>query len=170
MEISRRYFLKTALLAVGTVLFSPFRRLLFGKKAPGSGEKGFIVKKEALFWESLDDETIRCNLCPQRCTLKNGVRGWCKAREPQNGKHYSLVYGTPASIHIDPIEKKPFFHFLPGTGAFSIATSGCNYRCKNCQNWQISQFPPDETINWYLPPEAVVQNAIESKCVSIAYT
>jgi pyruvate formate lyase activating enzyme len=82
----------------------------------------------------------------------------------------TLVYGKPCSVHVDPIEKKPLYHVLPTTGAFSIATAGCNGHCKFCQNWQISQRPPEETENEDLPPEAVVAQALKNKCRSIAYT
>ena len=98
------------------------------------------------------------------------MRGFCRVREPRDGKHYTLVYGNPTAVHVDPIEKKPLYHFLPATRAFSIATAGCNYRCKNCQNWQISQSSPEETYNQYLPPKAVVEAAIKYKCPTIAYT
>jgi len=98
------------------------------------------------------------------------MRGFCRSREPHEGKHYSMVYGNPCAIHVDPIEKKPLFHFLPQTAAFSIATAGCNLRCKFCQNWQISQFPPEDTVNYELPPEDVVDLAIKYDCPTIAYT
>ncbi|RLD15928.1 MAG: AmmeMemoRadiSam system radical SAM enzyme [Caldiserica bacterium] len=168
MRIERRKFIKDTLLFGISIFLLP--EFLRAKKKKVSGDKGFIIKKEAYFYEKLDEETVRCLLCHNRCILRNGVRGFCRVREPEDGKLYTLVYGNPTAIHVDPIEKKPFFHFLPGTGAFSIATAGCNYRCKNCQNWQISQFPPEETVNWYLPPIEVVKKAIEYKCPSIAYT
>lgn len=137
---------------------------------PKSGEKGFISQREAMFYKKLDEKTIQCQLCPRRCTLSEGMRGFCRSREPHEGKHYSMVYGNPCAIHVDPIEKKPLFHFLPQTAAFSIATAGCNLRCKFCQNWQISQFPPEDTVNYELPPEDVVDLAIKYDCPTIAYT
>ena len=88
----------------------------------------------------------------------------------RDGKLYSLVYGKPCAVHVDPIEKKPFFHFLPGTTAFSIATAGCVLSCKFCQNWQISQARPEDTDTYDMPPGVVVTNAIDYKCRSIAYT
>lgn len=131
---------------------------------------GFINKREAMFYERRGANMIQCHLCPRNCVLTDGMRGFCRARQPQNGVHYSLVYGNPTAVHIDPIEKKPLFHFLPATTAFSIATAGCNFRCKYCQNWQISQFPPEETENQNLPPSAVVDAAISYNCPTIAYT
>lgn len=94
----------------------------------------------------------------------------CRARMNKDGTLYSLVYGKPCAVHIDPIEKKPFFHFLPATTAFSIATAGCVLSCKFCQNWQISQARPEDTKTYDLPPEKVVSNALSYKCKSITYT
>ncbi|MCD4781250.1 MAG: AmmeMemoRadiSam system radical SAM enzyme [Candidatus Omnitrophica bacterium] len=114
--------------------------------------------------------TIICDLCPKHCRLRPGDRGNCRVRTNQDGKLQTLVYGNPCAVHVDPIEKKPLFHFLPTSKAFSIATAGCNLHCKYCQNWQISQRPPEETNNYDMPPEIVVEKAIETDCQSIAYT
>lgn len=96
---------------------------------------------------------VRCNLCPHRCIIASGERGTCRVRENRGGRLYSMVYGNPCAVHVDPIEKKPFYHFLPTAAAFSIATAGCNLRCLYCQNWTISQVPPEETENVDLPPD-----------------
>ncbi|MCQ9208475.1 MAG: AmmeMemoRadiSam system radical SAM enzyme [Omnitrophica bacterium] len=172
-KISRRKFCQTCLLSGAGLLISPLLLNLLKESAEAAEEKGgpgFVNSHEAMFYEKLDQRTIQCHLCPRNCLLKNGMRGICRAREPRDGKHYSLVYGNPTAVHIDPIEKKPLFHFLPATTAFSIATAGCNFRCKYCQNWQISQFPPEETQNQYLPPEATVEAARKYRCPTIAYT
>lgn len=132
------------------------------------GEDLFI--HEALFYKKIDEKSVQCQLCPRGCTLSDGQRSFCMAREPKDGVLYSLVYGLPCAVHIDPIEKKPLFHFLPGTPIFSIATAGCNFRCKYCQNWQISQFPPEETYNEKLSAEEIVKQTIKNGCPSIAYT
>ena len=113
---------------------------------------------------------VECELCPRHCRLNEGQRGNCGVRVNVKGKLYSLVYGNPCAVHVDPIEKKPLFHVLPASAAFSIATAGCNLHCKYCQNWQISQVRPEKTYNYDLPPEAVVRNALEARCRSIAYT
>lgn len=113
---------------------------------------------------------VRCTLCPHRCILADGERGTCRVRENRAGRLYSMVYGNPCAINIDPIEKKPFYHFLPTAAAFSIATAGCNLRCLYCQNWTISQVPPEETETADLPPEGVVAAALKSKLPVIAYT
>lgn len=114
--------------------------------------------------------TVQCTLCPRECLLNEGQRGNCRARHNLNGKLVSLVYGKPCAVHIDPIEKKPMYHFLPGTTAFSIATAGCNLHCKFCQNWEISQRPPEETRNYDMQPESVVYEARQNNCRSVAYT
>lgn len=118
----------------------------------------------------MPDKIIECQLCQKKCRLVEGQRGDCRVRLNLDGKLQTLVYGNPCSVHVDPIEKKPLFHVLPATGSFSIATAGCNVHCKFCQNWQISQRPPEETHNYDLPPQAVVASAMKARCRSIAYT
>jgi len=113
---------------------------------------------------------VICKLCPKECELGPDERGDCRARVNLDGKLITLVYGKPCSANVDPVEKKPMFHFLPGTRIFSIATAGCNLHCKFCQNWSISQREPEETHNIDLPPEAVVRAAQKYGCPSIAYT
>ncbi len=115
-------------------------------------------------------KTVQCELCPNGCVLEPGQRSRCRARTNRGGTLYSLVYGKPCAVHVDPIEKKPFFHFLPGTKAFSIATAGCVLSCKFCQNWQISQARPEDTDTYDLPPAQVVSNALAYQCRSVTYT
>jgi len=129
-----------------------------------------LGEREALYYTKIDGETLQCDLCPRRCLLTDGARGFCRVREARGGKLYTLVYGNPCSYHIDPIEKKPIFHVLPSASVFSIATAGCNLRCKFCQNWTISQRRPEETDNVLMPPEKVIALAIKNKCFAIAYT
>ena len=126
--------------------------------------------KEAMFYEKLDKMRVQCHLCPNNCIILHGRRGSCRVRENQAGTLYSLVYGLPCTVGVDPIEKKPLFHFLPGTTTYSIATPGCNLHCKWCQNWQISQKGPDEVDCFKMTPEEVVNNALKNKCKSISYT
>lgn len=125
--------------------------------------------KEAMFYEKYDTG-VKCLLCPRECFLQEGVRGVCRVRENHNNTLYSLVYGKPVAIHIDPIEKKPLFHFYPESASFSIATAGCNLRCLNCQNWEISQSNPEELQSYGLSPEEVVNEAKRNNCKSIAHT
>ncbi len=113
---------------------------------------------------------VRCELCFRFCRIPPGGRGDCRVRYNRDGELVSLVYGKPCAVHVDPIEKKPLYHVLPGSRAFSIATAGCNGHCRYCQNWEISQRPPEETDNVDLPPQAVVAGARESRSASIAYT
>lgn len=129
--------------------------------------------KEALLYESLDGNRVRCNLCNHRCKIQEGKRGICSVRENQDGKLYSLVYGKIIAEHIDPIEKKPLFNFLPGSRAFSIGTVGCNFRCKHCQNFDISQYPQEhqgKIIGRDRTPEQIVAAAKAAGCETIAYT
>lgn len=114
--------------------------------------------------------SVQCVLCPRKCRLQENMRGDCKTRMNLGGKLHTLVYGNPCAVHVDPIEKKPIFHMLPGSLSFSIATAGCNLHCKYCQNWEISQISPEETKNRDMPPEKVVDLALSSGCESISYT
>jgi len=125
---------------------------------------------EAKYWTLLEDRTVQCQLCPNFCVLSNGKKGRCGARINVDGKLYTIVYARPVAVHIDPIEKKPFTHFLPGTGSYSIATAGCNLGCIFCQNWQISQSRPEDAESIVLPPIEVVNQAKKYNCATIAYT
>jgi pyruvate formate lyase activating enzyme len=126
---------------------------------------------EARFYEKQEDQKVRCFLCHHHCQIKEGQRGVCWVRENREGTLYSLVYGKPIAAHVDPIEKKPLFHFLPGTFSFSLATSGCNFRCRFCQNADISQAREQKSIRGEnRTPEDMVSAAVESGCRSISYT
>lgn len=126
--------------------------------------------KKALFWEKRKGKTVQCTLCPKMCIIKEGARGDCKVRENKGGELYSLVYGKPCAVSVDPIEKKPLFHFLPGSRAFSIGTAGCNLHCKFCQNWSTSQANPEDVLSEEISPEKIVEMALDNNCKSIAYT
>ncbi|MBN1659752.1 MAG: AmmeMemoRadiSam system radical SAM enzyme [Anaerolineae bacterium] len=128
--------------------------------------------KEALLYEKLDGGRVRCHLCAHRCTIADGRRGVCGVRENRDGTLYSLVYGMLLSQAVDPIEKKPLFHFHPGTGALSIATAGCNFACEFCQNASISQMVRDQghIQGRQTPAEDVARAAQRHDCRSIAYT
>ncbi|MFC1539529.1 AmmeMemoRadiSam system radical SAM enzyme [Candidatus Latescibacterota bacterium] len=125
---------------------------------------------EAGFYEKLHDNLVRCALCPRECLIEEGARGFCGTRENSEGTLYSLVYGNVVAKQIDPIEKKPLYHFLPGSEAYSIATAGCNMTCKFCQNWQISQSKPEELRSSRMSPQDVAAEAVAYKSKSIAYT
>jgi len=113
---------------------------------------------------------VVCELCPRECRLAPGERGDCRIRANLDGRMVALTYGCPCSIHIDPMEKKPLYHFLPGAPILSLATVGCNLHCKNCQNWEISQANPEDVEAVPLPPAVLVQLARSERCPAIAYT
>jgi len=124
----------------------------------------------ARYYKALPNNMVQCLLCPRQCILSEGQRGVCRVRENINGQLYTLNYGKAVAVHLDPIEKKPLFHFLPGSLAFSIAAAGCNLRCVFCQNWQISQVFPEDAQYQNLSPEEVVEKALAAGAQSIAYT
>jgi len=127
---------------------------------------------EAQLYDELEKNCVRCGLCAHRCVIEEGARGLCRVRENRDGKLYTLVYGNLISQNVDPIEKKPLYHFLPGSRAYSIATPGCNFRCDWCQNWQISQMPREMAMpqSQRVSPERVVEQAKRNRCQVIAYT
>ena len=128
--------------------------------------------KEAMFYEKLEGSRVRCGLCRFRCLIGDGGRGHCAVRENRGGTLYTLVYGKAVAEHADPVEKKPLFHFLPGSRTYSIATVGCNFRCLHCQNYSISQAEAGQLriAGTELPPEEIVGRALATGCRSIAYT
>jgi len=131
------------------------------------------MKKEAMLYEKLYNKKVRCNLCSHRCKVADSKFGICRVRQNIDGHLYTLVYGETIAENVDPIEKKPLFHFLPGSSAYSIATVGCNFKCAFCQNWQISQVSEqggEITTGHQLMPEQIVENARRHNCKSIAYT
>lgn len=127
--------------------------------------------KEALLYVRETDGRVRCGLCRFSCLISDGARGICGVRENRGGTLYSLNYARLCAEHVDPIEKKPLFHVMPGSRTYSIATVGCNFRCRHCQNYTISQLPPGEPVSGVArTPQEIVQRAVESGCRSIAYT
>jgi len=124
----------------------------------------------AKWWRKEDDGRILCTLCPRYCRLREGQAGFCYVRQNQAGQLVSLAYGRPSGFAVDPIEKKPLFHFLPGTGVLSFGTAGCNLGCKFCQNWDLSKARIDERAAYDVGPEEVVRLAARKHCPSIAYT
>ena len=129
--------------------------------------------KEAILYEKLSEGKVKCNLCNHRCTIKDGSYGICGVRQNVDGSLFTLVYDRIISSHIDPIEKKPLFQFYPGSTAYSIATVGCNFTCRHCQNSDISQLPREKKgyiVGEKMGPEEIVREAHSSGCKSIAYT
>jgi pyruvate formate lyase activating enzyme len=163
--ITKREFLKKGALCIGGLLCTDFLNL------SGASYNNRLWKwsREAIFY-SVTPRGVKCGICPNECTLRPGETSNCRNRINFNDKLYSIAYGNPCAVHIDPIEKKPLLHFLPKSTAFSIATAGCNFACLNCQNWDISQASPKETSNYDMMPEKVVENCLKNECMSIAYT
>lgn len=126
--------------------------------------------KEAMYYQKLKDLVVQCHLCPRNCVIPDKKRGFCGVRENRGGVLYTLVYARPCAVHIDPIEKKPLFHVLPGNTAYSVATAGCNLKCKFCQNWDISQALPEEVESFNLSPQELVERAKKAGSRVIAYT
>ncbi len=133
-----------------------------------------IKRKKAMLWKKEKNKTVRCDLCSRRCIIPNQKVGFCLVRKNIDGELYALNYGKLIAVNIDPIEKKPLFHFLPNTFALSIAAAGCNFRCAYCQNWDISQIYVEKIANDIIgeeyTPEAIVKTAFENDCKSISYT
>jgi pyruvate formate lyase activating enzyme len=138
--------------------------------AAGAAESDARFTIEARFYEKLPYKKIKCKLCPRECVIDDRERGYCGVRENRGGTYYSLVYARVCAAHVDPIEKKPLFHFLPGSMAFSVATAGCNVNCKMCQNWDISQSRPEQVNSTYIPPKDLAALCRQNQCPSIAYT
>lgn len=161
--MDKRTFLKTGLCGTACTLLGPVNLLA------ESGNKPWKWSREAMY-QIETPKGVRCQICPNECTLKEGELSECHNRRVYDGKLYTLSYGNPCAVHVDPIEKKPLYHYLPDSDAFSIATAGCNLACLNCQNWTISQSSPEETENFDLMPEKVVEQAKKYNCVNIAYT
>ena len=125
---------------------------------------------ECRYYQRLGEGRVECQLCPHHCKIANGKTGICRSRRNKDGVLVSEVYGKPCSLAIDPIEKKPLYHFHPGTKCLSIACTGCNFRCLNCQNHEISQVSPTDVSHYNLSPSQVVELCLEHHCPGIAYT
>jgi pyruvate formate lyase activating enzyme len=174
-SLDRRSFLKCAAMAgaaTGAACgLSRFALPVYAmplSSQPAPDDSQFTV--EAKFYQKLPNKKVKCKLCPRECTVGDRERGYCGVRENRGGTYYSLVHSRVCAAHVDPVEKKPLFHYLPGTLAFSIATAGCNVNCKFCQNWDISQVRPEQVPAQYGPPKAVAEMAKQNRCPTIAYT
>ncbi|MGB9659083.1 MAG: AmmeMemoRadiSam system radical SAM enzyme [Nitrososphaerales archaeon] len=128
------------------------------------------MEKEAMAYTKIDNNYVKCNLCPRSCVIRSGKRGVCRVRENRDGTLFTLIYGLTTAEAIDPIEKKPLFHFWPGSDTYSISTLSCTFACPWCQNWEISQASPGEVYAHELTPDKVVEKTIKSNSSSISYT
>jgi pyruvate formate lyase activating enzyme len=171
-HLDRRSFLKCAL-ASGAALgvsgvAEPAAATPSGAASQADEDARFAV--EAKFYQKQPNRKIKCKLCPRECVVGDKERGYCGVRENRGGTYYTLVHSRVCAAHVDPVEKKPLFHYLPGSAAFSLATAGCNVNCKFCQNWDISQSRPEQVRSEYVPPQRVAELAKEYGCPTIAYT
>ncbi|MFQ3675807.1 MAG: AmmeMemoRadiSam system radical SAM enzyme, partial [Endomicrobiia bacterium] len=128
------------------------------------------VQKESMYYQKLKDNKVQCMICFRKCIITENKTGFCRVRKNENGTLYLLVYSQPSAVHIDPIEKEPLYHFLPGSNILCIGTAGCNLKCLHCHNWHLSQSSPGDLTTYYLPPEKVVELAIKNKIPSISFT
>jgi len=164
LSCTRRDFLRQTGSVYALSLFGlPF----FGLASEESSKESL---REVMFYKKLDELKIECGICPKKCKVADRERGTCGNKENRGGKYYTLVYSKPCSLYPDPIEKKPLFHYLPGTRAFSLATAGCNFECRFCQNWRIAQFRPEDVDYVHFTPEMIVETSRAKNCPTIAYT
>ncbi|HNY03199.1 MAG TPA: AmmeMemoRadiSam system radical SAM enzyme [Bacteroidales bacterium] len=175
-KISKRQFLRTSLAGIGALAAGSVSLKSFSKTITAMGTTplhptgGFGRFSRESPYSVTTPKGVKCQICPNNCILKEGLDSICRTHAVRDGKLYTIAYGNPCSVHTDPIEKKPLFHYLPASSSFSIATAGCNFACLNCQNWEISQQSPRDTNNIDLFPERVVEEAVKAGCHSIAYT
>jgi pyruvate formate lyase activating enzyme len=136
----------------------------------GARDATLPLEHEADWYSALDGGVVKCELCPRFCLIAPGRRGVCRVRQNDAGKLYSVVYGQPSAIGKEPIEKAPFFHFLPGATRITLATAGCNQSCKYCQNWELSQSSPEDLPTYDIPPDSVVKIALREQAPIICLT
>ncbi|MCX6306673.1 MAG: AmmeMemoRadiSam system radical SAM enzyme [Bacteroidetes bacterium] len=175
-KISKRQFIRSGLVVIGATAaglqnVDGFAKTLINMGTTNISLPGNLGKfsKESPYAVTTP-KGVKCQICPNNCILKEGLDSICRTHVVKDGKLYTIAYGNPCSVHIDPVEKKPLFHYLPASSSFSIATAGCNFACLNCQNWEISQQSPKDTMNVELFPQKVVEEALKNRCSSIAYT
>jgi pyruvate formate lyase activating enzyme len=159
MKINRRRMVVLGAAGAAGALRPPPSR---AAARPSRNSAGDRPVREASWYKELEEGRVECQLCPQACTVADMERGMCGVRENRGGTYYTLVHGRACAVHVDPIEKKPFFHVMPGEKAFSFSTAGCNVECKFCQNWELSQFRPEQVEAYDLPPATLVEAAKRS--------
>jgi pyruvate formate lyase activating enzyme len=173
-ELTRREFLKTSLVSIcslcvaGNSACTPERDV---KKVetPGLDRLGFINPKPATWFSSINQGKVRCELCPHLCVLAESERARCRVRENRMGVGYTLAYGNPALVQEDPVERKPFYHVVPGSRAVSIATAGCNLACDFCEVWDMALVQPEDVFAYDMPAEKIIDHAISSNVRAISY-
>ena len=176
-KLTKRDFLRYSLLGMGAAAVGLntsrvlAKKMITTEKSPDPGAPGPLWKwsRESPYYLQTA-KGVKCQICPNNCILKEDQEGPCRTHVVKENKLYSIAFGNPCSVHVDPIEKKPLFHYLPATRSYSIATAGCTFACLNCQNWEISQQSPKFTTNVDMMPAKVVEEALKANCKSIAYT
>lgn len=154
----------------GFVLRNLPEKAPYDVRTTASPKLGRLFPREARWYKKLPGKKIQCQLCFRKCVVPNGEKGFCRNRKNLNGTYYTLVYGAPCALQVDPVEKEPLFHIHPGKTIFCLSTASCNFRCKFCHNWHLSQKSPEETYNWHLSPEDIVSLARKSGCRIISHT
>ncbi|HUU49737.1 MAG TPA: AmmeMemoRadiSam system radical SAM enzyme [Nitrospinota bacterium] len=178
----RRKFLLGAILAVAAFILTwfwdsfskilGFRRLLMNQPKVNDEAQTTSTKllKEVMFYQKLENKMVQCQTCFRMCVIPPGARGFCRVRENRDGKYYSLVYGEPSAVHVDPIEKEPQHHNLPGSHILCFGTVGCNFKCRHCHNWHLSQVSPGDFYTYDISPEKAVESALKKKVPTISFT
>ncbi len=170
-DLDRRRMCALVAGATAAAALSPSERAWAGFSIrPGQRVRGELPAREASWYRSLEEGRVECQLCPRACQVAHAERGTCGVRENRDGTYMTLVHSLACSLHVDPIEKKPLYHVLPGNDALSYAAAGCNVECKFCQNWEISQFRPEQIESVWMPPEAMVRAARQHRTPLLAAT
>ncbi len=170
-RMTRRAFMK----GCGIGACAPAAAALMSAAAPGSAraqtaQRGLLGQKRSPWFSPLSDGALRCTLCPRRCRVPEGKRGYCRVRGNRGGRGYTLVYGNPAIVQVDPIERKPFYHVLPASQSLSVATAGCNVACKFCEVWDMALVAPEDVHAYEMPPELIVEHALGGGAGSVSFT
>jgi pyruvate formate lyase activating enzyme len=172
-SVSRRAFVCNSLFGAAACLAAPAMdaATVLARLSQAAPHKiGAVSQHVGMFWEPAGGTDTVCRLCPRQCKIRAGERGFCGVRENVGGKYSSMVYGYPAVVRSDPMEKGPFFHYLPATTSIALGTAGCNLDCKYCQSWQFAQARPEQTDNKYLPPNSLVEQTKKLGVPSITFT
>jgi len=159
MSIDRRKLVVLGAAGAAATLHPSLLRATRESQQGSSAAGDELPAREASWYKKLEEGRVECELCPQACKVADMERGMCGVRENRGGIYYTLVHSLACAVHVDPVEKKPLFHVLPGEKALSYSTAGCNVECKFCQNWEISQFRPEQVQAYELPPDVLVATA-----------
>ena len=164
-------FLVTWLWSSVSKIFGFHRKLAYLTESATRQQKTLTnFVKQTMFYQKLADKKVQCTTCFRMCIVPDGKRGFCRVRENSDGSYYSLVYAKPSAVHIDPVEKEPQLHLLPGTEMLCFGTAGCNFRCRHCHNWHLSQAKPEDLTCYDFPPEKVVEFALKRRIPTISFT